>query len=72
MQIFRFGSYADGGTTYGSDLDLLVEFESAAVSLLTLADIKYRLEDEFGVPVDVIHAPLPANSLFKAEKPVLM
>ena len=65
-----FGSYADGRATSESDLDLLVEFESPAVSLIQLNALKYDLEDALGLPVDVIHAPLPQNSLITVGKVV--
>ena len=69
-KIFLFGSYADGRNTSDSDVDLLIEFETEAVSLLTLADIKIRIEDILGVEVDVIHGPLPENSLIEINKVV--
>lgn len=69
-KITLFGSYADGRSTPDSDVDLLVEFNTMAVSLLTLADIKYSIEDILGVDVDVIHAPLPDGSLIDINKAV--
>ena len=71
-RIMLFGSYADGTNTPESDVDLLVEFNNAAVSLLTLAAVKYRLEELLGVDVDVIHAPVPENSLLKIDKVVTL
>ena len=65
-----FGSYAEGRATDTSDLDLLVEFDEPAVSLITLNLLKYDIEDALGLPVDVIHAPLPDNSLIKPGKVV--
>ena len=65
-----FGSYADGRATDASDLDLLVEFDSPAVSLVKLNALKYDLEDALGLPVDVIHAPLPAGSMITVGKVV--
>ena len=65
-----FGSYADGRASDESDLDLLVEFEQPAVSLLKLNSLKYDLEDALGLSVDVIHAPLPANSMIHPGKVV--
>jgi predicted nucleotidyltransferase len=69
-QVSYFGSYADGRATDDSDLDVLIEFESKAVSLLTIVNIKYILEEMLGVPVDVIHAPIPETSLIKPTKVV--
>ena len=65
-----FGSYAEGRANSGSDLDLLVEFDSPAVSLIKLNALKYDLEDALGLPVDVVHAPLPAGSMIKVGKVV--
>ena len=58
-----FGSYAAGSADEGSDVDLIVEFESDAVSLLTLSSLRQRIEDALGVPVDLLHGPLPDGSL---------
>lgn len=69
-QVSIFGSYADGRATEESDLDLLVEFEQPSVSLIMLNSLKYDLEDALGLPVDVIHAPLPAGSMIRPEKVV--
>lgn len=69
-QVSIFGSYADGRATEKSDLDLLVEFEHPSVSLIMLNSLKYDLEDVLGLPVDVIHAPLPAGSMIRPEKVV--
>ena len=65
-----FGSYAEGRATEKSDLDLLVEFEHPSVSLIKLNSLKYDLEDALGLPVDVVHAPLPAGSMIRPEKVV--
>jgi len=65
-----FGSYADGRATLQSDLDLLAEFDKPAVSLIQLNALKYDLEDALGLPVDVIHAPLPAGSMIQPQKVV--
>ena len=65
-----FGSFADGRATSESDLDLLVEFDSPSVSLVKLNALKYDLEDALGLPVDVIHAPLPEGSMITVGKVV--
>ena len=65
-----FGSYAEGRATPQSDLDLLVEFDEPSVSLIRLNALKYELEDALGLPVDVIHAPLPADSMIRPRKVV--
>ena len=58
-----FGSYADGSFTPQSDVDLLVEFVQPRVSLLTLNALKYRMEELLGTDVDIVHGPLPEDSL---------
>ena len=65
-----FGSYAEGRATENSDLDLLVEFEQPTVSLIKLNSLKYDLEDSLGLSVDVIHAPLPVDSMIQPGKVV--
>lgn len=60
-----FGSLAIGAGTSSSDVDLLVEFLEPRVSLLTLNQLKCRLEALFGSDVDVIHGPLPENSMIE-------
>ena len=70
LSISLFGSYADGRNTPNSDVDLLIEFKNVHVSLLTLISIKYRFEDLLGVSVDVIHAPIPKDSILEINKVV--
>lgn len=65
-----FGSYAEGRATENSDLDLLVEFDHPTISLIRLNALKYDLEDALGLPVDVIHAPLPVGSMIQPGKVV--
>jgi predicted nucleotidyltransferase len=69
-KIDLFGSYADETANDESDIDFLVEFESAAVSLFLLSKLKYDLEELLGKPVDVIHGPLTDNSLIEVNKVV--
>lgn len=68
--ITLFGSYADNTATDKSDVDLLVEFETPSVSLLLISQLKIALEDIFGVPVDIIHAPIVDTSLITIGKTV--
>ena len=67
---YYFGSYADGRATNASDLDLLMEFHQPRASLFVLSAIKFDLEDQLKVPVDVIHAPLPDDSILEIDKVV--
>jgi predicted nucleotidyltransferase len=69
-KVSYFGSYAVGQQTKNSDLDLLVEFDTPFISLLTLSDMRYSLEDELRIPVDVVHAPLPRGAMFTIGKVV--
>ena len=63
-----FGSYASGRNTPESDVDLLVEFSQPSVSLLLLSSLKLRLEELLGTDVDIVHGPLPENSLLKIDR----
>ena len=65
-----FGSYADGTSHEQSDVDLLVEFITASVSLLTLNALKYRLEELFDTEVDVIHGPIEKSAVITLGKVV--
>ncbi len=61
-----FGSYARGENYADSDVDLLVEFSTPRISLLTLSALRFRLEELLGTKVDVIHGPLPEDSMIEA------
>ncbi|WP_165247634.1 nucleotidyltransferase family protein [Adlercreutzia sp. ZJ141] len=65
-----FGSYADGRATHASDVDLLVRFTSAVVSLFTLARVLESMEEKLGVSVDVVQDPVPEGSLLLIHKVV--
>ena len=67
-KISLFGSYADGNANEDSDIDLLVEFLSANVSLFMLYNIKEEIENKLHKEVDLIHAPIDENSLIKINK----
>lgn len=69
-RVCLFGSYAENRNTENSDVDLLVEFFVPVVSLFTLVNVKNCLQDILGVEIDVIHAPIPENSLISPEKVV--
>ena len=60
-----FGSYASGKNTPQSDVDLLVEFAQPRVSLLTISALKFRMEELLGTKVDIIHGPLPEDSMLE-------
>ena len=63
-----FGSYANGSNRPDSDVDLLVEFTTPRVSLLTINSMRYRLEELLNVDVDVVHGPLSADSMIEADR----
>ena len=69
-KIMLFGSYAEGTNTQTSDVDLLVEFNSEYVSLLTIASLKIELEELLNIQVDIIRFPIPEGSLINPEKVV--
>lgn len=71
-KIELFGSYAENRQTEESDVDLLVEFTSLAVSLLVIASLRNRLENSHGVSVDLIHAPIPEDSILEVGKRVTL
>lgn len=71
-KIELFGSYAENRQTEESDVDLLIEFTSLAVSLLVIASLRNRLENSLGVSVDLIHAPIPEDSILEVGKRVTL
>lgn len=69
-RVSLFGSYAEERQTEASDIDLLVEFQDAAVSLLTISALKLDLEERLGVSVDILHAPPPHDAMIIPAKAV--
>lgn len=67
-----FGSYANGKNTPQSDVDLLVEFVQPRVSLLTLNALKLRMEELLGTEVDIVHGPLPEDSMLEVDRRVTL
>ncbi len=65
-----FGSYANGNNTPDSDVDILVEFTTPRVSLLTLNSVKFRLEELLQASVDVVHGPLADGSMIEIDKSI--
>lgn len=57
-RLIAFGSRARGDATHGSDLDLAVEVEPDADAWAVLA-AEVDLEEELGVPVDLVELPNP-------------
>lgn len=69
-KISLFGSYANGSAKEDSDVDILVEFLTPNISLLTISDMKYEIESKLNKEVDLIHAPIEEDSLIKIDKVV--
>ncbi len=69
-KVSLFGSRATGKNRPDSDIDLIVEFETEAVSLFTLAGLMNDLEEIFGVKVDVIHGPKKDSWMIEIDKEV--
>lgn len=65
-----FGSRARGNFREDSDVDLIFEFSTEAVSLFTLAGIMIDLEEIFGVKVDVIHGPKKDDWMIEIDKEI--
>lgn len=68
-RVVLFGSRAAGTNRENSDIDLIMEF-SASVSLLTLSEIQFRLEDLLGCEVDVIHGPIQETDLIEVNEEI--
>lgn len=63
-----FGSYANGCNTPESDVDIIMEFNTPQISLLTLSSVKLRLEELLQTNVDVVHGPLPEDSILEINR----
>lgn len=53
-----------------SDIDLLYEFVTPTISLITLSGLKIDLEEKLNILVDVIHRPLDENAIIEIDKEV--
>ncbi len=68
-RVVLFGSRADGRQREDSDVDLIIEF-TEAVSLITLSQIKMRLEAMLSLSVDIVHGPIRSDDLLEIGKEV--
>lgn len=68
-RVVLFGSRADGKQREDSDVDLIMEF-TESVSLLTLSQIKLRLEELLNLNVDIVHGPIRSDDLLEINKEV--
>ncbi|MGL5676622.1 MAG: nucleotidyltransferase family protein [Cellulosilyticaceae bacterium] len=62
-----FGSYANGTATEESDIDMIVEFNTPNISLLTLSDIRYEMMERLHKQIDVIHGPLESEAMIQVD-----
>ena len=69
LRVTLFGSRANGNFSENSDVDLIVDFPDTA-GLLTLISFKYRLEDTWGLNVDVISRGGLADSYLEIEREI--
>lgn len=69
-RVSLFGSRAKGNNRPDSDVDLLCEFYEPYVSLLTISGLKIDLQERLNLNVDVIHAPLPKDSILEIDKEI--
>ena len=70
IKVTLFGSRARGNFRNDSDVDLIVEFTTPAVSLFTLTGLQIDLEEIFGVGVDVIHGPKKDSWIIEIDKEI--
>ena len=69
-KVTLFGSRATKNFRENSDVDLIVEFKTSAVSLFILAALMNELEERFGVSVDIIHGPLKKDCMLEIEQEI--
>jgi predicted nucleotidyltransferase len=71
-RLWIFGSYARDDAGPGSDLDLLVEFERAGISLFGFVGLEQEIGDRLGMKVDLVErsalrAEIRPNVLVEAQ-----
>ena len=69
-KVTLFGSRANGNFREDSDIDLIVEFSTYAVSLVKIISLKYKLEEILQVGVDIVHGPIEADDMLEIDKEV--
>ena len=69
-KVSLFASRARGDNKIDSDVDLLCEFSCDKVGLIMLSSLKLALEENLGLNVDLIHAPIPKNSILEIDKEI--
>lgn len=68
-KVLLFGSRASSTNRVDSDVDFIMEFYEP-VSLLTLSEIKIKLEDVLKISVDIIHGPLQKDDMIEVNEVV--
>lgn len=68
-RVTLFGSRANGNFHENSDVDLIVDFPDTA-GLLALISLKYKLEDTWGLNVDVISRGGLEDSILEIKKEI--
>lgn len=68
-RVSLFGSRATETHHENSDVDLIMEF-SVPISLLTLSEIRFRLEDILGLEVDIIHGPIQKTDFIEVNEEI--
>lgn len=70
-KVILFGSRAEGTNDENSDVDLVIEFY-APITLITLSNLRYELEEALKLDVDVIHGPITENDMIEVGKEVVL
>ena len=68
-RVTLFFFFLSGTNRDDSDIDLIVEFNKP-VTLLTLSDLKDKLESLTGLDVDVIHGPIRDTDMIEVGEAV--
>jgi hypothetical protein len=70
LSIDLFGSYVTGTQTSDSDLDLLVNFDEKKANLFDLSNLKFDIQDELHIAVDIVTGPIKSDSYLIINKKV--
>lgn len=70
ISIDLFGSFANGESTEGSDVDLLVYFDEKVASLFDISGLRFDIQEKLNVKVDIVAGPLRENSYLTIDKKV--
>lgn len=69
-RIDLFGSCANGDDDQNSDIDLLVYFNDNIASLFDLSNLKFDIQDELNMKVDIVAGPIKVRSYLIIDKKV--